>query len=382
MTSAPPIEIHGECAPQFERVRAAFEENFRTRGDIGAAVSIWIGAHCLVDLWAGVSDPVTRSPWQKDTVVNLWSTTKGVTAACFAMAVDGGVFKYGDRVAKYWPEFAAHGKADVTIAQLLSHQAGLCGFRSPTGLEALYDLRASATELAAMEPFWKPGTKSGYHAITGGLLLSELFRRAEGRTIGQYVRDELNSELGLDISIGLPGSAAKRCATIVGPEVKSAAFVDAAPTPEQVAALANPPLEPCVANDDAWRAAEIPSANGHATARAVAELYGRLARGLSEEGVAPLSGETIRQATSLQCEGIDCVLSIEARWACGFLLSTNGMYGPDPAAFGHSGWGGSFAFGHPRSGAGMAYIMNRMGTELVGDPRNQALIDAFFESVA
>lgn len=148
-----------------------------------------------------------------------------------------------------------------------------------------------------------------------------------------------------------------------------------------MAALANPPLEPGIANDAAWQAAEIPSANGHATARAIAELYGRLARGLSEEGIAPLRTETIRRATSLQSQGTDCVLSIEVRWACGFLLSTNGMYGPDPAAFGHSGWGGSFAFGHPRSGAGMAYIMNRMGTDLIGDPRNEALIDAFYASV-
>ena len=203
----------------------------------------------------------------------------------------------------------------------------------------------------------------------------------KARTIRQFVSEELHQGLGLDIFIGLPESESARVSDLKAPtEMRS---VDNAQehTPAQIAALANPPLEPTVANEPDWRSAEIPSANGHATARSLAQLYSALASNGEINGRSVAKKTTISKAISAQMEGIDAVLSIEARWGCGFLLNTSGLYGPNPHTFGHSGWGGSFAFGDPSTGIGVAYTMNQMGTDLVGDPRNMALIEAVYGSI-
>lgn len=374
-------QVQGNCASSMTSVKRAFEENFKSRGDLGASVSVYRNGECLVDLWGGqsITDPTT--PWLENTLVNIWSTTKGVTAACFAMAVDRGVLSYEDKVSDYWPEFSAAGKSDVTVAMLLSHQAGLCGFSDASTVEDFYDVEKAAARLADATPFWQPGAQSGYHAITMGALASALLKRAEGRTIRQFVSEELHQGLGLDIFIGLPERESARVSDLKAPtEMRS---VDNAQehTPAQIAALANPPLEPTVANEPDWRSAEIPSANGHATARSLAQLYSALASNGEINGRTVARKTTISKAINAQMEGIDAVLSIEARWGCGFLLNTNGLYGPNPDTFGHSGWGGSFAFGDPSTGIGVAYTMNQMGTDLVGDPRNMALIDAVYDSI-
>lgn len=374
-------EIHGHCDQRFAAVRSVFEENFTSRGDVGAALSIYHGGDKLVDLWGGEADPETKKPWEKDTLVNVWSTTKGVTAACFARAVELGIFEYGDKVTKYWPEFGAAGKQDVTIAMLLSHQAGLCGFREPAPVEAFYDIETAADTLAAAEPFWPPGTQSGYHAITAGILASALLKRADGRTVGEFVKQELEQRCGLDISIGLPTDRSERCATMIAPATMSSEDFFKDLSEAQIAALANPPLDPLLPNTPEWRAAEIPSANGYATASALAKLYGALAGDGILNGQDFVSPATMAKATTVQHEGVDAVLGANARWACGFLCSTDGLYGPEPTAFGHSGWGGAFAFAHPPSGCALAYTMNKMGTVLVGDPRNVALIEAFYLSL-
>ena len=375
------VEISGTCDPRFRRVQEAFEKNFQTLGEKGAAVSLYAGNQCLVDLWGGVRDASSNTPWTADTLVNVWSTTKGVVAACMVMAVERGVFDYDDKVADYWPEFGAAGKQDVTIAMLLSHQAGLCGFRDAARVEDFYDVEAAAARLAAAEPFWIPGTQSGYHAITYGVLASALLRRAEGRTLREFVRTELHAQCGLDIHIGLPpGSSAQR-ATLSAPENLESAGIMTDLSEAQVAALANPPLDPLQPNTPGWQAAEIPAANGHATARSLAALYGGLATTGEVNGVKLASPSTISRASRIQSDRVDAVLSTRARWACGFLGNTDGLYGATPSSFGHSGWGGSFAFTDPELGLGFAYTMNQMGTDLIGDPRNMALIQALYESV-
>lgn len=374
-------EISGQCDDQFAAVKAAFEENFESRGDIGASVAVYRQGECLVDLWGGSVGGKATAPWEKDTLVNIWSTTKGITAACFAMAVDRGVLAYNDKVVDHWPEFGAAGKDAVTVAMLLSHQAGLCGFRDATTLEDLYDVHRGAERLAAAEPFWVPGDKSGYHAITMGMLASELLRRAEGRTVAQFVEDELRQGLGLDIFIGVPEAERSRVSDLEAPPEMGSNDVGKDFTPAQIAALANPFFGPTVANSPEWRSAEIPSANGHATARSLAQLYCALACDGRIDGRTIADQRVIQQATRPQIEGVDAVLSIDARWSCGFLINSNGLYGPNPDSFGHSGWGGSFAFGDPSTGIAVAYTMNQMGTDLVGDPRNTALINAVYASV-
>lgn len=373
--------INGSCAPNLQKVKDAFEQNFEVHDEIGAAVSVYSGSECLVDLWGGHIDDKKAARWQEDTLVNVWSTTKGVMAACFAAAVDRGALNFDDKVAQHWPEFAAAGKQDVTIGALLSHQSGLCGFRTPAATEDYYDVEKAAARFAEAEPFWPPGSQSGYHAISIGALGSALLKRAEGRYVQQFVADELNAGLGLDIFVGLPTEHAGRCATLIAPPELDSAATAAAPelTEAQVATLANPALDAMTGNTPGWRAADIPSANGHATARALAELYAMHVTD-ADNRRRLASHEAIQLATQPQCDGMDVIIGIEARWGCGFMLNSIGLYGPNPNAFGHSGWGGSFAFADPDLGIGVAYTMNRMGTDLVGDPRNSALIDAIYAS--
>ncbi|MCZ8149309.1 MAG: serine hydrolase domain-containing protein [Novosphingobium sp.] len=370
--------IKGTVAPGFERVREAFATNFAERGDIGAAFALVIDGELAVDLHGGLADPTSGRAWSDDTLANVWSTTKGVTAACFAMLADRGGIDYAAPVSCYWPEFAAAGKQDVTVAMLLSHQGGLCGFRDPAVLDDFYDAEAAAARLAAAEPFWEPGTQSGYHAITIGFLATALFRRAEGRSIRQFVHDEFEP---LDIHIGLPPTRMASAATMIAPPELSSTDLAVEYTPAQLAALANPMIDPLAPNTSAWRAAEIPSANGFATARGLARLYGALADEGRLDGRRLVSGEVLAAATAEQISGIDAVLGIQASWGCGFLRNTDGVYGPNDRAFGHSGWGGSFAFADPERRIGMAYTMNRMGTDLMGDPRNVALIDAVYAAL-
>lgn len=369
-------KISGNVAPGFEGVREAFAANFSERGDVGAAFCVVRNGEVVVDLHGGLADRESGREWSAKTLANVWSTTKGVTAACFAILAERGGIDFDAPVARYWPEFAANSKQDVTVTMLLSHQAGLCGFRAPTVTAAFYDAEAAAAQLAAMEPFWEPGTQSGYHAITIGFLATALFRRAEGRTIKQFVEDELGH---LGIHIGLPKGLGARAATMIAPPELSTAKMVPEFTPAQAAALANPVIDPLLPNASAWRAAEIPSANGFATATGLARLYGVLAHDGMLDGRSLVSAEVLANATRERICGIDAVLNVPASWGCGFLRSSNGLYGPNEGAFGHSGWGGSFAFADPAAGIGMAYSMNRMGTDLMGDPRNVALINAVYE---
>ena len=370
------IQIHGSADPAFAALTAEFERNFAERGDVGAALSLVIDGAPVVDLWAGSLDAARTRPWAADSVVNVWSTTKAIGALCFAMLVDRGACAYDDLVVRWWPEFAAHGKDGVTIAMLLSHQAGLCSFRDPAVVEDFYDQPAAAARLAASEPLWQPGSRSGYHAISIGVLAGELFRRIEGRSLGAFIAAELSAPLGLHLTLGLPASEEARRAEMIAPPELATSNMTTDLNPSQAAAYLNPVIEPLLPNTAAWRACELVSANGFSNARSLARLFGEVAAGRL------LSPQTLAQATALRISGVDEVLGVPARWASGFLLNTDGLYGPSEAAFGHSGWGGSFAMVDPDRKVALSYTMNRMGTDLVGDPRDVALIAAAYEGLA
>ncbi|MFN9633996.1 MAG: serine hydrolase domain-containing protein [Erythrobacteraceae bacterium] len=369
--------INGTCAPGFEVVAQAFAANFSERGEVGAAFCVVAQGQVVVDIWGGLADQRDARAWEHDTLVNVWSTTKGLTGIGLAMLVDRGRVAYDDKVADIWPEFAAHGKAEVTIAQLLSHQGGLTGFREPAGVEAFYDPEEAADRLARAEPFWAPGTQAGYHAISIGFLTDGLFRRIDGRSVRQFFAEELAS---YDIHLGLPDAQWHRHAPVIAPPAMSSEALAIELTPAQIAALANPPLDPLIANDPAWQEAQIPSANGFATARGIARLYDSFIAARSDPERALVSVRALEAATAVRFEGIDSVLGEPARWACGFLRNSNGAYGPNDSAFGHSGWGGSFGFADPERGWAVAYTMNRMGSDLIGDPRNLALVDALYKT--
>ncbi len=373
--------IEGQCEGRFDAVDRAFRDNFTTHAEVGAAVAIVYKGKLVVDLWGGHADARKTRPWQADTLTNVWSTTKGVAAICFAMLVERGKVSYEDRVAAFWPEFSVNGKADITLGQLLSHQAGLCGFAAPVTLQDILDQHRAEQMLATQAPLWAPGTACGYHAVTYGTLMNALFTRIDGRSPAQFLADELATPHGLDISIGLPDDQTHRASEIMAPPTSSSAEANPEPSPEQQAALANPVLDPLDANTAAWRRAPLPSVNGFATATALARLYGMLANGGQLDDKKHLSQATIDQASRVRIEGEDLVLGLEARWAAGFLGNVHNIYGDKATAFGHSGWGGSFAFADPDRGLAMAYVMNAMGSNLVGDPRAMALLAAALRSV-
>ncbi|MFD7861103.1 serine hydrolase domain-containing protein [Streptomyces sp. NPDC059783] len=382
------LPIQGHCDERFAAVRAAFEANFDTRDELGAAFTVLVDGRPAVDLWGGWADAARTRPWERDTLVNVWSTTKGPLALCAHVLADRGLLDLDAPVAAYWPEFAAAGKENVLVRHLLSHRAGLAGLREPHALEELYDWELTTSRLAATAPWWEPGTRSGYHALTYGFLVGEVIRRVAGMPPGEFLRRELAEPLGADFSVGLPEKAADRVADLVAPGSgrRSQAALLAQLGPVAVAALLNPPTGAKAANGSGWRAAEIPAANGHGTARAVAALYGVLAGGGSLDGVRILSPEAAERVREGQGRCHDLVLgggfAQETEIALGLWLSgPDGTYGPNPRAVGHDGAGGSFGLADPENGVALGYVMNRMGPHLANDPRKTALIGAVYASL-
>jgi CubicO group peptidase (beta-lactamase class C family) len=375
--------VEGVTARGFEPVRALFAANF-ARDDLyrecGAALCIYVDGRIVVDLWGGLADPDTGAPWTPDTLINVWSTTKGLAAVAAARCVDRGLFRYEDPVASVWPEFAQNGKGAVTIAQVLSHQAGLPGFVAPTATAEFEDHPMLAARLAAQAPAFPPGAANSYHAATYGVLVAEIVRRAAGKTLGALVAEEVCGPLGADFFIGLPERFEPRVARLLPPRA-------AAPAPPDLSAIArmalvNPELDPATPNRRSWRAAEMPAVNGQASARGVARLYAALAQDGAIDGVRILSQDALDCMTTPQTTRVDLMLGFRPDWGMGVAHNLIGVYGPNPRAFGHSGWGGSFGCADREARVAIGYVCNQMGADLVGDPRGAALCAALYRCMA
>lgn len=384
-------EIHGACDSKFSRVREVFAEHFEKRMEIGAAVAVTIEGRPAVDLWAGYADPERTRAWEQDTLVNVFSTTKGVTAICVHRLVDQGLLDIDRRVAHFWPEFAQGGKEEITVRHLLSHRAGLPAIRKPLPPEAIFDWDTMTRAVAEQEPWWEPGTKHGYHARTYGWLLGEVVRRVTGRSLGTYFHDEIAGPLGLDFHIGLHDSHHDRTAFITPvppppPGIEPNPLEIMLKEPESLTARAflNPPthLIPDLANTPEWRRMELPSSNGHGTARAIARLYGALACGGALDGVTVLSPESIERARTEHSRGPDEVLIVDTRFGLGFMMPVpRAQMGPNDRAFGHLGLGGSLGFADPEANVGFGYVMNLSGSTIRIDERPAALVEALYESL-
>ena len=383
--------VQGECHPRFASVRDAFAANLCDRDEVGAAVTLVVDGETVVDLWGGHADLARTQPWERDTIVNVYSSTKGMTALCAHRLVSEGRLDLDAPVAEYWPEFAAAGKDALPVRWLLGHRSGLAAVRPALPGEALYDWSAMCAALAAETPWWTPGTAHGYHAVTFGWLVGEVVRRVTGKSLGTYFREELAEPLGLDFHIGVPDATHARCAemsSIPFPSADEALNLAAViiSDPEGVAARAfmNPPSMALGVNHAAWRSAEIPGANGHGSARDLARVYGALARGGEQDGVQVLDAAGIARCAEEQSHGPDLVLSIPTRFGLGFMLSqdrVDARLGPNRAAFGHPGAGGSVGFADPDTRVGFGYVMNRMGPHILLDPRAITLIDAAYGSL-
>ena len=385
-------QIDGHCDARFGAVREAFAEGFRSRNEIGSAVAVTLDGKSVVDLWAGHADLSRTRPWARDTIVNIYSCTKGMTALCAHQLVERGQLDLDAPVATYWPEFAQASKARIPVRWLLSHRSGLPAVRDMLAPEALYDWTAMCDALAAQSPWWEPGTHHGYHAVTFGWLVGEVVRRITGRSLGTYFREEIAEPLGLDLHIGLADAEHGRVAEMseiptdqVDPDALGLAQVVFS-DPEGMAARAfvNPPSMALGPNNPEWRRAEIPGANGHGAARDLARVYGALARGGTVDGIRMLSAESVARCASEQSFGPDQVLQISTRFGLGFMLPQerpDARFGPSKRAFGHPGAGGSLGFADPEHRVGFGYVMNRMGPHILLDPRAVALIDAVYKSV-
>jgi CubicO group peptidase (beta-lactamase class C family) len=376
-----PVRVQGDCQKRLERVRQVFEESFAT-GEVGAAVAVTLNGELVLDLWGGHLDGARTRPWQRDSLANVYSTTKGMTAICANRLIEQGVLDVDAPVTTYWPEFGQQGKGAIPVRWLLCHRAGVPALRKQIPSGGLYDWKFMTESLAAEAPFWEPGTAHGYHALTYGYLVGEVLRRIDGRTLGNYFREELGQPLGLDFHIGTGPELDARCAEILpapaGPPDVPNPFAAAAKDPESLVGrvFANPALTPGTVNTRAWRAAEIPAGNGHGTARGLARIYGALSTDGKLDGRHVLSPAQIAKANTENAYGQDKVLSpLPSRFGLGFMMTQPMIpFGPNPRTFGHPGAGGSIAFADPDAKLGFAYVMNQMQVGLGGDARGFRLI--------
>ncbi|MFT3998070.1 MAG: serine hydrolase domain-containing protein [Asticcacaulis sp.] len=376
-------DIHGFAPARFAAVKDRFAQNFVDGPDglteRGARLTVVQDNEVIIDLWGGVSDREGTKPFTDTTLTPVFSSTKAVTALMIARLVDQGKLDYAYKVSVLWPEFGRKGKENITLGQLISHQGGLSGFSPPIDPATWFDIPALLEALCDQPPLWTPGEGSGYHPITIGYLMGEIFRRADGRTLGTALREDIALPFGLDLMIGTPDAEFPRISEMwkptrapdLGPldPIKQAAFLDKGSSPAGRGSAD-------------WRRMEIPSANGHATAEALAKLMQIVANGGQLAGKTVLSEKALNEATKERVFGRDRVLPFDLSWGAGFLRNKGiHIYGPNARTVGHSGWGGSCVMADPDKRLSLAYVMNRQSHYLIGDPRPVGLINSIYENL-
>jgi len=377
-------QVDGWVDPGFEGVRDAFVANFAEHGEVGAAVCVYVDGRPVVDLWGGVADRRRERRWAEDTVVPVFSSTKGVTAVAASLAIERGLLDPDAPVASTWPEFAASGKEAITVRQVLSHQAGLPLVEGRFTLDEALSWDPVVEALAAQAPLWPPGEQHGHHMRTYGWLVGELLRRASGRSPGRFVRDEVAEPLGLAIWIGLPEEAEPRVAQVVPPQNSLRELLAPLGDTLLLARVFGNPSD-LFDYDDMWNtralhACELPSSNGIGDARSFARLYASLV-GDGVGGRRLLRPETVDAATVEQVRGTDAVLGVETAFGLGFMLGASFGAANPPTCFGHAGAGGSLAFADPATGVAFGYVMNDLRFD-TGDPRSEGLVRAVLAAVA
>ena len=389
------LQVHGEVAERFEGVREEFERNFAERGELGAACCAYFDGEKVVDLWGGLRDRRTGALWEEDTLVLVFSTTKGMSALAVALAHSRGLIDYDETVAAYWPEFAHNGKGDITVRQLLNHRAGLCAVAEPLNPRVLSDLDRVAGILARQRPAWEPGKRQGYHYLTLGLCENELIRRVDplGRSLGRFLSEEIVAPLGEEFHVGLPPELpASRVATVEAfHPLQMLLHVNTLPlglvlgymNPRSLTArtLGNPKLRsPGDLDRPEYRRVELGAAGGIGTARAIAKVYGVFATGGGDLGVGPKTIEELETPVAPPPAGSrDEVLKTDTSYSLGFFKPSPAFrFGTDERSFGTPGAGGSFGFADPTAGVGFAYAPNKMGFHVWDDPREKALREALY----
>ncbi|MFW9988994.1 MAG: serine hydrolase domain-containing protein [Candidatus Odinarchaeota archaeon] len=392
--------IHGSVEPGFEEVKEEFINNFEKGEEVGAAFTAYYKGKKVVDLWGGYRDAKTKDPWKEDTLVLVFSTTKGISGLACALAHSKGYFEYDEKVSKYWPKFAQNDKDNITVRQLLSHKAGLCAIDEPLDINKLGDPDKMKIAIEKQKPLWEPGKMHGYHGITLGWYESELIRKTDPqhRTIGQFFRDEIAKPLGLEIYIGLPDDVPDhRIANLYSPFYKFRMIfnTDKYPKPFVKAFMkkgtitnrtfSNPKVLQTAKNYNTreLRKIELPAANGIVQVREVAKLYSIFASGGKELNIKTETMNALMEPAAVPDLGsLDQVLQINLRYSLGFLKpSVDFHFGTDDKAFGTSGTGGSFGCADPATQSSYCYAMNNLGFYIIADPREKILADTFFKCI-
>ncbi|OFX90173.1 MAG: hypothetical protein A2W99_17400 [Bacteroidetes bacterium GWF2_33_16] len=387
--------IHGYVAPGFEEVKAEFIRNFTKRSENGAAFSVYYKGEKVVDLWGGYKDALSKEPWEEDTKVLVFSTTKGLAAMCLAIANSNGWLDYNEKVVTYWPEFAQNGKEDITVRQLLAHEAGLCLVDEIFTIDSLFNFDYIASVMARQKPLWEPGTQHGYHLSTMGMYMNELMRRVDPkhRSIGVFFAEEIAKPLNVQFYIGLPDTVSEeKIAKVLLPSIGHFIFnMNKMPKKmrkdlrnrKSVLAQSFSIPEKFHPNDITTHRVEMPSGNGIGDARSIAKVYSVFASGAKELN---LSRETFNELTSKAAippfGAFDIVMGIDTYFSCGFIKpGPNFEYGTNFSSFGTPGAGGSFGFADPEKQIGYAYIMTKMGVSLINDPREVALRNTLYKCI-
>jgi CubicO group peptidase (beta-lactamase class C family) len=393
---AHPVEIHGFVSRGYEAVREAFADNFAKRRELGAACCVYHKGEKVVDLWGGIRNKATGDPWEEDTMVIVHSTTKGLAAMTLALAHSRGWLDYDAPVCKYWPEFAQNGKEKITVRQLLSHQGGLFAFDEKVDRSVVADLDRLAAVMARQKPEWEPGTRQAYHAITLGFYESELLRRIDPqhRSLGQFFQDEIASPLALDFYIRLPESIpdsrlaklqnASLFEMLLGFPIRLTLALWNPNSTFYRSLIKNPGAAISVDNQRIYaRNLEVPSGGGVGTARAIAHAYSVFATGGKELGLRPDTLKELTAPATPSTHGFydECIKG-EVQFSLGFMKSCPRFPFGNAGSFGAPGAGGSIGFADPKAQIGYAYVTNRMGVMIGGDPRDVALRDGLYSAMA
>lgn len=376
-------QVNGHYDPKFEELRKLFQKNLDSKADVGASITVNIDGKNVVDIWGGYVDEECTRPWESDTIAAIWSSTKGVTSLALLMLIDRGLVDHKAKVAQYWPEFAANGKQDIEIRHLLSHTSGLSAWEEMISFEDLPNQDALATKLAAQGPLWEPGTASGYHAITFGVLIAEVLRRVTGKTLKQFVAEEIAGPLNADFQIGLADKDISRTSNAIAH--KDTPPTQAMPEPGSIPfkTLANPVFRPNFVNTEQIRKADLGSFNGFANARAMNRIYSAIALGGGVDGVQLLSQKTIDLIFQEQSDGIDLVMGQPVSFGIGYALGGRGALSFMPAGrIGlWGGWGGSlFLFDVDRK-LTITYAMNQMSHNIMANGREGEYVKAVYKAL-
>ncbi len=381
MTSA----VHGHVDARFDKVADALADELSTGAEIGAAIAVDIDGELVVDIWGGHADAAKTVPWGEDTIINVWSSTKTVTSMAALILADRGLLDLDEPVATYWPEFAANGKQDVRVRHLLSHTSGVAGWQEAMTIDDLFDWEKATSRLAAQAPWWEPGTASGYQALNFGFLIGELVRRTAGKSLKDFVADDIARPLDADFQLGAGPDDYGRIAQLIPPRPFEISFDQLPEDNPMRKTFTNPAPEADIAHTAAWRDADLGAVNGHANARSLARMLSPISLGGTANGVQLLSASTIERIFDVQSHGPDLVLAAPLKMGIGYGLSTPEVLPfvpPDETVCFWGGWGGSMVLMNPQRRTTATYVMNKMGQGTLGNERTARYARLIYEALS